>query len=247
MKNIRNKAKTLLIIVLIAFIIIPYLTILLENVLKIEEGLTVNLKTSDENTGGLQLGLKTSDTDVSNTQIDRILTTGGQYKYCIGDISCSAGDLDEVDTDPYTLSDGTTKVGYTYEETCNDGSTAATCSGASSFSKFYGPFDGLPAVFQVSGNSLTISDIEFAAGANPSDSGSSSGTGGGSGSGSDSQTQYDNLKCLADNGAVAGDPLCCGQDGVVQNTKYNCPSEYPHCIGYKCGETWGRCSKTSSE
>ena len=241
MKNIRNKAKTLLIIVLIAFIIIPYLTILLENVLKIEEGLTVNLKTSDENTGGLQLGLKTSDTDVSNTQIDRILTTGG-YKYCIGDISCSGGDLVEVDTDPYTLSDGTTKVGYTYQETCGDGSTAATCSGSSSFSKFYGPFDGLPAIFEVSGNSLTMSDIEFAAGTNPggSGSGSSSGTGG-------SQTQYDNLKCLADNGAVAGDPLCCGQDGVVQNTKYNCPSEYPHCIGYKCGETWGRCSKTSSE
>lgn len=244
MKNIRNKAKTLLIIVLIAFIIIPYLTILLENFLKIEEGLTVNLKTSDENTAGIQLGLKTSETDVSNTQIDRILTTGGQYKYCIGDISCSGGDLVKEGTDAYTLSDGTTKVGYTYQETCGDGSAAATCSGASSFSKFYGPFDGVPAVFEVSGNSLTISDTEFAADANPGGSASSSGTGD---SGSGSQTQYDNLKCLADNGAVAGDPLCCGQDGVIQNTKYNCPSEYPHCIGYKCGETWGRCSKTSSE
>lgn len=236
MKNIRNKAKTLLIIVLIAFIIIPYLTILLENVLKIEEGLTVNLKTSDENTGGIQLGLKTSDTDVSNTQIDRILTTDGQYKYCIGDISCSAGDLVEKGTDAYTLSDGTTKVGYTYEETCDDvSSTPVTCSGASSFSKFYGPFDGLPAVFQVSGNSLTISDQTPPA----SDIGDNKD--------GDTQCSYDNLKCLADNGAVAGDPLCCGQDGVVQNTNYNCPSEYPHCIGYKCGETWGRCSKTSSE
>ena len=49
------------------------------------------------------------------------------------------------------------------------------------------------------------------------------------------------IKCLADNGASVGDPLCCGQDGVLQNTKYNCPSEYPKCMGYKCGETWGKC------
>lgn len=52
------------------------------------------------------------------------------------------------------------------------------------------------------------------------------------------------MKCLADNGAKPGDPLCCGQDGVLQDTKYNCPSEYPHCVGYKCGETWGKCSTT---
>ena len=60
-------------------------------------------------------------------------------------------------------------------------------------------------------------------------------------------TSSQSIKCLADNGAKAGDPLCCGQDGVVQNTKYNCPSEYPYCIGYKCGESWGKCSKTSAE
>ena len=53
------------------------------------------------------------------------------------------------------------------------------------------------------------------------------------------------FKCVADNGSKKGDPLCCAQDGVLQNTKYNCPSEYPHCVGYKCGETWGKCSKTS--
>ena len=54
------------------------------------------------------------------------------------------------------------------------------------------------------------------------------------------------MKCLADNGAQVGDPLCCGQEGVLQNTKYNCPSDYPYCHGYKCGETWGRCSSESS-
>ena len=60
----------------------------------------------------------------------------------------------------------------------------------------------------------------------------------------DDDTTTSTTKCLADNGAKPGDPLCCGQDGVLQDTKYNCPSEYPHCVGYKCGETWGKCSTT---
>ena len=50
------------------------------------------------------------------------------------------------------------------------------------------------------------------------------------------------IKCLANNNAEIGDPLCCGQTGVVQNTKYNCPSELPNCVGYKCGESWGHCT-----
>ena len=54
------------------------------------------------------------------------------------------------------------------------------------------------------------------------------------------------IKCVADNGTAVGEPLCCGQTGVVQDTKFNCPSEYPHCIGYKCGESWGKCSTTPS-
>lgn len=49
------------------------------------------------------------------------------------------------------------------------------------------------------------------------------------------------FKCIADNGSKTGDPLCCGQDGILQNTKHNCPSEYPKCVEYKCGETWGKC------
>lgn len=53
------------------------------------------------------------------------------------------------------------------------------------------------------------------------------------------------IKCIADNGANIGDPLCCGQTGVVQNTKYNCPANYPYCVGYKCGQTWGKCVSTS--
>lgn len=55
------------------------------------------------------------------------------------------------------------------------------------------------------------------------------------------------IKCVADNGAEIGDNVCCNQKGVVQNTIYNCPSEFPKCIGYKCGESWGYCASSSSE
>ncbi len=55
-----------------------------------------------------------------------------------------------------------------------------------------------------------------------------------------------NFKCVADNGANIGEPLCCGQQGVIQNTKYNCPAEYPKCFGYVCGESWGQCTKNTN-
>jgi hypothetical protein len=55
-----------------------------------------------------------------------------------------------------------------------------------------------------------------------------------------------NIKCVADNGSVPGNNLCCGQEGVLQDTKYICPSEYPNCEGYVCGETWGKCKATRS-
>ena len=64
------------------------------------------------------------------------------------------------------------------------------------------------------------------------------GHGGGGG-----KCEPEKIKCLANNNAQIGDPLCCGQSGVVQNTKYNCPSEFPTCVGYKCGESWGHCTK----
>ena len=54
------------------------------------------------------------------------------------------------------------------------------------------------------------------------------------------------IPCLANNGAVVGDPLCCGQSGVLQNTKYNCPASAPYCEGYKCGSSWGKCVSTQS-
>ena len=51
------------------------------------------------------------------------------------------------------------------------------------------------------------------------------------------------LKCLANYGTKIGDPLCCDQTGVLQNTEYVCPEELPHCTGYKCGSQWGTCIK----
>lgn len=61
-----------------------------------------------------------------------------------------------------------------------------------------------------------------------------------------SSTCSNDIPCLAHNGAVVGDPLCCGQSGVLQNTKYNCPASAPYCEGYKCGSSWGKCVSTQS-
>lgn len=49
-------------------------------------------------------------------------------------------------------------------------------------------------------------------------------------------------KCIADFGTNIGDPLCCGQGGTLQNTKYVCPNNQPTCSGYKCGSNFGTCS-----
>ena len=220
----KTKAKVLLIIISIVFALIPITSFLFGKLFKFEEGLTVNLSTYGENDSGIKLGLAEDGDSDENTQIDRIKTSDDKYNYCIGNVNCDAGNLVKDNSDAYTLSDGT-KVGYTYKELCDDGKNVV-CEGASAISKFYGPFDGLPAIFQASGNNLTISDIM------PDEV--------------NNNNNNSDFKCLADNGAVQGDPLCCGQSGVVQNTDYNCPSEYPYCKGYKCGETWGRCSKTSA-
>jgi len=232
--NTKKNAKTLLIIIILVFAIIPFLFVLLNEMVGIDirEGFKVILKTNGENGDNINLGL-TSEIS-TNTQIDRVKLEDGLYDYCIGgNISCNSdADLIKDSDDAYTFKGK--KIGYTYKATCgdSDNNEIAICTGNNSFSKFYGPFDNVP--FEVSGNSLTISDeIQDTATAATQTSTTD-----------DSDSTMSNVKCLADNGAVVGDPLCCGQDGVVQNTKYNCPSEYPHCIGYKCGETWGKCSTT---
>jgi hypothetical protein len=49
------------------------------------------------------------------------------------------------------------------------------------------------------------------------------------------------LKCVADFKTKIGENLCCGQTGVLQDTSYVCPAEYPTCQSFKCGSKFGTC------
>jgi hypothetical protein len=49
------------------------------------------------------------------------------------------------------------------------------------------------------------------------------------------------IPCLADYGTDIGENLCCGQTGVLQNTKYVCPITRPRCSKFKCGTQFGNC------
>lgn len=55
----------------------------------------------------------------------------------------------------------------------------------------------------------------------------------------------EDIKCIADFGTNVGDPLCCGQSGVLTDTKYVCPSNYSKCESMKCGSKYGKCVKPS--
>ena len=51
------------------------------------------------------------------------------------------------------------------------------------------------------------------------------------------------IKCIANNGSNVGDPLCCNQNGVINDTKFICPEEVPTCTGYsKDDNIYGYCS-----
>ena len=58
------------------------------------------------------------------------------------------------------------------------------------------------------------------------------------------KTESSGKKCVADYGSKKGDPLCCGQTGVLQkwSSEYVCPSSAPTCSGYSCGDKYGTCS-----
>ena len=49
------------------------------------------------------------------------------------------------------------------------------------------------------------------------------------------------IKCIADFGTSVGDPLCCGQEGVLQDTRYVCPNTLKKCTNFKCGSAFGTC------
>jgi hypothetical protein len=50
-------------------------------------------------------------------------------------------------------------------------------------------------------------------------------------------------KCIANHGTKVGDPLCCGQKGVLQKyaTNYVCSKSAPTCSNFVCGESYGTC------
>jgi len=51
----------------------------------------------------------------------------------------------------------------------------------------------------------------------------------------------EDIKCIADFGTSVGDPLCCGQEGVLQDTRYVCPNTLKKCQNFKCGSAFGKC------
>jgi hypothetical protein len=58
----------------------------------------------------------------------------------------------------------------------------------------------------------------------------------------DSGKCNEGIKCIADFGTNVGEELCCGQTGVLQDTKYVCPSNKPTCSSFKCGSQFGQCT-----
>ena len=81
-----------------------------------------------------------------------------------------------------------------------------------------------------------------------SDSGTISGSGSSSGNGSysggtnkSSRNCSAKIKCIADFGTEIGDALCCGQLGVLKDTKYVCPSVAPTCSNFDCKTQFGYC------
>jgi hypothetical protein len=57
------------------------------------------------------------------------------------------------------------------------------------------------------------------------------------------ETTIEDIKCIADFGTNIGDSLCCGQSGVLTDTKYVCPANYSKCESMKCGSKYGKCVK----
>lgn len=55
------------------------------------------------------------------------------------------------------------------------------------------------------------------------------------------EDKNEKTKCIAHFGTNVGEPLCCNQSGVLQNTKYVCPNNTPTCANFKCGSEFGTC------
>lgn len=277
MNKLKSNARILLIIIVAAFVIVPVVSILLSKTIGIHEGMSdydmtgKNVKMERINMDGVdfQIGNGNSGTGTAG---DYLYCIGGDISCTDGTdtlVADASGAIYNDDNgkphNSYSASCATDSgaVGSSavcrnnYVSTTSDNSvtfvdsndTQTPLYGPSDdkFSGFLGPYSYTP--MKINDNYVYLydnADGVFSSEANSAchlygDCSAESATE------SDTCTSSQSIKCLADNGAKAGDPLCCGQDGVLQNTKYNCPSEYPHCIGYKCGESWGKCSTTSTE
>lgn len=52
---------------------------------------------------------------------------------------------------------------------------------------------------------------------------------------------YPGLPCIADYGAKAGDNICNGEIGLLNDESFTCPYYKPKC-NYQCGSTFGKCT-----
>lgn len=268
-RNIKITFKTIFIIILFVFVVIP----LLLKILEYKEGFRTEVSSthSDYNI----------DLKKRYNNVDRIKDSDNNstYKYCIGGIikckgSESNATLDEISNSYYT-------EGKTYEDKCLDGN-GVICDK----SIFYKDVDSVSDISGVLGVNSDGTDVDnrgftkslsyYPIGLinnytekikrwNPLNSDSYSQNNlsdykfiskcdfeskeDGSynecikhfGVQEDISGNDSSIKCLADFGTQVGENICCGQEGILQNTKYVCPSEYPICGGYKCGESWGYC------
>jgi len=53
---------------------------------------------------------------------------------------------------------------------------------------------------------------------------------------------YEKLPCIADYGHLAGDNVCNGEIGLIQDQTLVCPYYKPICGGYRCGSKFGTCT-----
>lgn len=274
MNKLKQNAKILLIIILTVFVAIPFISILSNRLLNINKGLEgFSLDDVDSSINRVKLN-DISYVEMGVGDDEALVWTNGTHAYCVGDISCSNGGSLSATGNKFDINNK--EIGSTYQFYCVDSAgnetrdSSAVCSGNIiaennlSFITFYdndgnglslNAFEGTGFLGPYTYAPLDISD-NFVYLYNAAETVDLSGSPcylfetkdecEAPDEEEESSPSSSSTKCLADNGAVPGDPLCCGQDGVVQNTNYNCPSEYPYCVGYKCGETWGMCSSTAS-
>lgn len=202
--------------------------------------------------------LKTSYTlpngQTSNTY-EYLCSSGGGHVECSGNRLEDGKNITLMSNCLNSLGNTTTNKYYGLTNTTTtarvDSGVRVTFEDDTTLAGFTDPFKYIP--FEISGNNAYVYDTSQAllltsdnCGIYENDDCFEEVTASCDDSTSSSDGTCPEIKCLADNGSEKGGPLCCGQSGVLQNTKYNCPADYPFCVGYKCGESWGTCQATAS-